>query len=291
MPKKKTETKKTIFEFVVNGEKVVFEQEAPKTEKAEKSPSNPEHSEEKRDRKFCLSSYIDRNSLLYFLKRSEWIQHWAICTHDRDTKEDGTPKDEHTHILIYTYNAKTASAIKKAFDRYSNEIYRDTETEPQNTLAQICFDMPSQWRYLIHADNREKAQYDTNERLCDDFAYWNKLEISSGMNDSSNNLGLAMLKDYMDGVHPLEMARRYGKEYIYHLSHFQKFAFEVFKADARNKVNTLNLRDMMRLCLESSPLSAENINTFWVVYDFIISQINQNYNSQIEFYLTENTNA
>ena len=287
MPKKKTETKKTEV-AKMNGREYTYESVdfAPL-----KKSAKPKHSEEKRDRKFCLSSYIDRNSLLYFLKRSEWIQHWAICTHDRDIKEDGTPKDEHTHILIYTYNAKTASAIKKAFDRYSNEIYRDTETEPQNTLAQICFDMPSQWRYLIHADDCEKAQYDANERFCDDFAYWNKLDISSGMNDSSDNLGLAMLKDYMDGVHPLEMAHRYGKEYIYHLSHFQKFAFEVFKADARNKVNTLNLRDMMSLCLESSPLSAENINTFWVVYDYIISQINTNYNSQIEFYLTENTNA
>ena len=111
------------------------------------------------------------------------------------------------------------------------------------------------------------------------------------MNDSSDNLGLAMLKDYMDGVHPLEMARRYGKEYIYHLPHLQRCAYEIYKDDARNKVNTLNIRDMMTLCLESSPLADKDITTFWVVYDYIITQINQNYNSQIDFYLTENTNA
>lgn len=281
--------KKTTYNFNIDGKSVEFETEPSKVNDAK--TSKPKHSEEKRERKFCLTSYIDCNSLLHFLKRSEWVQHWSMCTHNNDVLEDGTAKEEHTHILLYTYNAKTASSVKKLFDRYSKEIYASTEIEAQNTLCQVCYDMPTQWRYLIHADNPEKAQYCEIERICDSFEYWNKLEKSAGMNDGADNLGLAMLRDYMDGVHPLEMARRYGKEYMYHLTHIQKVAYEVFKADARNKVNTLNLRDMMSLCLESSPLNADTINCFWVVYDYIISQINQNYNSQIEFYLTENTNA
>ena len=127
-----------------------------KTEKKSTPSKKPKCSEEPRDRKFCLTSYIDYNSITHFLKRCEWVQHWAVCYHDSDLNDDGTPKRPHTHILLYTYNAKTASAIKKNFDRYSAEIYRGTDIEPQNTLTQICFDMPTQWRYLIHADDRDK---------------------------------------------------------------------------------------------------------------------------------------
>lgn len=139
-------------------------------------------SKQPRDRKFSLSSYIRPERLEVLLRRSDWIQHWAYCTHDKDVLADGSLKEVHTHVILYTYNAKTSSAIRKIFDRYAVEICEEDE-EPQNTLCQTCSDMVSAYRYLIHADQKNKAQYEPLQRVCDDYAYWQKLEESCGYND------------------------------------------------------------------------------------------------------------
>lgn len=135
-----------------------------------------------RDRKFSLTSYIRPEQLEILLRRSDWIQHWAYCTHNKDVLADGSLKEVHTHVILYTYNAKTSSAIRKIFDRYAVEICKEGE-KPQNTLCQVCSDMVSAYRYLIHADQKNKAQYEPLERVCDDYAYWQKLEESCGYND------------------------------------------------------------------------------------------------------------
>lgn len=181
--------------------------------------------EEKRSRRFCLVTYIDRDELERFVRRCDWIQHWALCTHDRDLTSEGEPKQLHTHLLLYTYNAKTASAIKKVFDRYSAEFY-GTENA-QNTLCQIMHDSGYQWRYLIHKDDKDKYQYSEELRKCDDFAYWHKLDITEGMTDSNTNYGMAILEDVLSGVSSLDLCRRYGKEYIYHATHYKNVAYDV----------------------------------------------------------------
>lgn len=277
---------KTIkTKFVFDGKEHEFTQhlDGEKTEKAPPKEKKPK--EEKRDRKFCLTSYIDKDYLYQFLKRAEWVQHWALCTHNQDKNEDGTPKEVHTHIVLYTYNAKTASAVKKLFDRYSAEIYRDSE--PQNTLSQICFDMVTQWRYLIHADDKEKFQYSDADRYCDNYGYWHNLEVSAGLNDSAENIAFAMLQDFMSGMHPVEMTKKYGKDFLYHLSHLQKASYEIYKRDGLTQNQGLDLREYSRLCLENCPFNAEVINHFWVALDYILSQCQIDFNSQIEFYLTE----
>ena len=127
--------------------------------------------EKVRTRKFCLTSYIDRSLLEKFVKQSPFIQHWALCSHDRDIEWDivadkpiilnpdtGEPKikEFHTHLLLYTYDAKTSSAVRKIFNRLSAEHYTPLGLPLQNTLCQPCTDMVSQWRYLIHQDEFEK---------------------------------------------------------------------------------------------------------------------------------------
>ena len=73
-------------------------------------------------------------------------------------------------ILLYTYDRKTASAIKKKFDRYDEETRKEGEM-PEATHAEICSSMVAQYRYQLHLDDKDKYQYPFKDRYCDDYFY------------------------------------------------------------------------------------------------------------------------
>lgn len=205
---------KKTYDFNIDGEVVELTADTPKTEA-------PKAKKDKRARRFCLTSYIDPSALRSFISKAPWVQHWAMCTHDRDKMEDGSSKETHTHVILYTYDAKTSSAIKKIFDRFSAEYYNG-KGEAQNTLVQICKDVVAQWYYLVHKYDKEKAQYEPSARICDNTNYWLELCKTNALNDGSVNTGLQMFDDMLDGTSTREMIMRYGKEYIYHAQHFKQ---------------------------------------------------------------------
>ncbi len=174
--------------------------------------------EHRRDRKFCITTYIDRDNLLRFLSSSSWIHHWALCCHDKDV-DNGENKVYHIHVVFYTFEAKTASAVRKLFDRFSSSLYG--ENDKQNTLVMPCLDVVAQYRYLIHADDPQKFQYSHIERLTDNDVYWNKLERSAGLNSVSNNTALAIFEDILAGVSTRELTCRYGFAYIQNIGRFK----------------------------------------------------------------------
>ena len=73
--------------------------------------------------------------------------------HDKDVNPDGTPKKAHFHVLCYFDNNTTYNSVKENItDRLNG-----------------CFPMKLQtlrgmYRYHIHQDNPEKAQYNDSDR-------------------------------------------------------------------------------------------------------------------------------
>lgn len=270
---------KTLTFVKDNGE--VIEYKAPSTTKKKKA---------ERTRKFCLITYIDRSAVECFCKSAEWVQHWAMCTHDRDTLEDGTPKERHTHILLYTYDGKTSSAVKKIFDNFSQEVYRTLEQEPQNTLVQACHDMAYQWRYLIHADDTDKAQYEQIERICDDTYYWTRMARTQGLTASDSNSGLSIVRDMLGGASTISLVERYGKDFIYHMEHYRKVCSSIVNEEFRSKKvlsEDFSITKLFALMLENSTFSEKDIQHFFVMLDFIKAECGLAYDSNINFYLEE----
>lgn len=217
-----------------------------------------------------------------------------MCTHDRDIKEDGTPKEVHTHILLYTYDAKTSSALRKIFDRFSAELYEGTDKEVQNTMCQVLYDTVYMWRYLVHKDDKDKAQYDDLERICDDFAYWTKLEKSQGMTDSKENMGLQVFNDILDGVTTRELIERYGKDYIYHAHMYKQVVCDYNREESvkawrseLDKKAMFDITDLFPLLLEGSPFTKATLNAFNLVLDYIKRECLFTYNSKINLYLED----
>lgn len=265
-------------------------QEKAKEKKTEKSwadmPTTQNQTEKVLySRKFCINTYIAVNELEAFLRTQPWINHWCYTSHDKDEKDDGTVKEFHTHVLLYTYNAKTASAVKKNFDRYEKETCKEGEI-PQNTLVQICNDMVSQYRYQLHLDDKDKYQYPFNERYCDDYAWWHKLEVTDGMTDTKN-IALAIIDDWKNGATVYELAERYGTNFVYHIAHFQKFFALHSREEMLREAKQTEISEYFSLLLENTPINQADKNTFFMVLDFIKSECMFTYNSKINFYLEE----
>ena len=253
-------------------------------EHTEKNTSVPSPHKEKRTRKFSCSTYIEPQGLKRFLESSPFVQHWAYCTHDRDicTNDDGDRiidaetgepclKETHTHFLLYTYDAKTSSAIKKIFERFSIDYYKARGGVAQNTFVENCNDMVSQWRYLIHADSPEKVLYDVNERICDDFVYWSHLETTNGLNDAANNKFYQILLDVMRGAHPVIMSQKYGGSYVLNAP---KIDYLVRKIEKMEKIQRgMSLKEYFRFSLENSQFDQEKINAFFIVFDYLQSDV------------------
>lgn len=243
------------------------------------SKSGTKQPKAKRTRRFCLTTYIDDSALYGYLNGLQWVQHWAYITHDKDVKDDGELKEKHTHVLLYTYEAKTVTAIKKNFDNFSAEYYAMRSAEAQNTMAQECNDISAQWRYLRHLDDKNKAQYDIQDVVCDDLSYWNTLDKYNGLTDSVGNAGLSILDDYMNGTDCYTMAQRYGKEWIYHISHYQN-AVRLMACE-QSKHTFGGLADICRFALADSTYSEEQITLFFGMLSYIQNKMD----SKTEFTL------
>lgn len=75
----------------------------------------------------------------------------AYILHNKDLKEDLSEyKKEHYHLLIFLKNQRTISSLAK-------ELNIDNPN-----LINIVKDKKKAIRYLIHADNNEKEQYDVD---------------------------------------------------------------------------------------------------------------------------------
>ena len=88
----------------------------------------------------CLDNWVD---LLRDLK----IQCFVSPLHDKDKKEDGTPKKPHWHVQLIYDSVKTVDQVKEDCSKFGGvgvEVIR----------SKVVYA-----RYLCHLDNPEKAQY------------------------------------------------------------------------------------------------------------------------------------
>lgn len=235
-----------------------------------------------RVRCFSLSSYIDTDSILTFLKRADWIHHWAVAYHDKDVKKDGTRKEPHTHVLIYTFCGKTCSSILRHFDRLAFALSNDN---PQSTLIEIPTSMEVMYRYLLHLDDPEKFQYDPSVRITDDMMYWSKMEKTDEMT-ASKNYGLSMVNDLLDGVNYRTMCERYGKDFIYHAKYVEDMASKIAIQEnslAKESICDANLFRPI-LLQEYTPY---DVNKFMTMLKYLTDSISIDYydGKVVELYL------
>lgn len=138
------------------------------------------------------------------------ILHYAYIFHDKDVKEDGSPKVPHFHIVFKLTSTRTLKSVQGWFDKYSGANTRNPE---------VCASIGLSYAYLMHKFNPEKVSYPPSLIKTDDRAYF---EVAMATAEKRLNYGdveqedgiVKMFYDLVGGFTTLEMIDKWGKTFI-----------------------------------------------------------------------------
>lgn len=171
---------------------------------------------DKRSRKFCLVTYLTESDLVSCLNNHQSsIRGFEYIFHDKDLQDDGTPKEPHFHVNLILYDAKTLSVVRRWFQGV------DVHGVDANTLGQICMDIGGAHDYLTHKENPDKFQYSSDDIVSSDTS------LFEGTVDQSEDVAFLALNDMLEGVPLQDIAKRYGRDFIYHYGHIKQVYVDI----------------------------------------------------------------
>lgn len=183
-------------------------------------------------RNFSLVTYASEPDIISILDSklaSGVLRGYAFGFHDRDLYDrdipergikKGDPKEPHTHIVLRLYNPSTIKSVLSWFARLF-----DSDGNPITTLGEFATDFKACFRYLIHADHPDRAQYDSSIIRCSDESLF-----QSGASDDTSFLALQAM---YEGHSLYEIARIYGRDFIFHYSHLRTLLIDIREQEAR----------------------------------------------------------
>lgn len=184
-------------------------------------------------RRICGITYLSTDVLLKVIHSKEnIIRNYAFIEHNCDIHETddekkgykkGELKERHIHFILlfnFPYKLTTVSNWFKG--------WVDDKEQSINTFCEPCTDLTAYYRYFTHADNPEKFQYNENLICCND-----PTEFKSEDNSCEDKAFIA-LDLLLNGVSKYEIAKRLGRDFIYHYSHIMQL-YEDIQEEERVK--------------------------------------------------------
>lgn len=172
---------------------------------------------EKRSRNFCLITYLTETDLVSCLNNHiQSIRAFEYIYHDKDLKDDGSPKEPHYHVNLILYSARKLADVRRWFSGG-----KDLNGLPANTLGQICMDIGASHDYLTHKENPDKFQYNSEDIVSTDFSLFER------KSEFSDDVSWLALNDMLDGVPLQVIAKRYGRDFIYHYGHIKQVYVDI----------------------------------------------------------------
>lgn len=115
--------------------------------------------EREMDRKFTAILYPDSEEYDYnevLDKLTGWgYDEWAYIVHDRDTKEDGTLKKKHAHVILKKSTPTALGTIARQLGISSNYVQR-----VRNWKRMVL--------YMTHDEQSDKVKYELEELISSD---------------------------------------------------------------------------------------------------------------------------
>lgn len=149
--------------------------------------------------------------IITYLNESEFVpilcEHfsaWAYIYHDKDKKEDGTPKEPHYHIVGSKRNKASFNSMQRLFS-VGTQNTRFIGIKGQEEIKE-------RYLYLDHRYEEGKHRYDARDIVEHDSYYWTKVTKDIAVTRSSND---EFLDDLLDAEMSLEeMGRKYGRDFM-----------------------------------------------------------------------------
>lgn len=170
----------------------------------------------------CSAKYIcgicyDKEGLANFVKdNNSVVDEYAYILHDRDVKDDGTPKESHIHFLLVLRRSRRLSDIQSCMKK----------TLDGNVMLQPCHSVSDSYGYLTHDNDDNKVQYDESDIVSSaDKSYWKSDDISSDSDISCDTIMSAYL-DLLKSMPLTDCAKKYGRDFIIHYNHIKSLLLD-----------------------------------------------------------------
>lgn len=164
-------------------------------------------------RNWSIITYLSEAQINQVLDVHETsIKGYAYILHDKDFTDEGKQKEPHYHLLILLHNGNTQVAMQKWFNGFE-----DDEGVPINSFLQVLEYPKNAFNYLTHNTplSKDKYQYSVDDIVCPDVSFFLEKE------EKLDTLLIA-LQEMVNGVSLLDIASRYGRDFIVHYGHIRK---------------------------------------------------------------------
>lgn len=156
---------------------------------------------------FFIETYASEEEIqLWLCSNYKRIEHYAYITHDKDVKEDGTPKVAHIHLLARYCKKQRLGTVYNSLEKVLTQNYN----------AEIAKDVHDCYDYLTHKQHPEKAQY-AEEDIQQNDTYFASAETDKGQKV------LDLLHDLDKGTDLWTMARKYGRDFVLNYTKYEQF--------------------------------------------------------------------
>lgn len=198
-----------------------------------------------RGRYHFLMTYLPDEEIKRVLEHyRDYIRSALWITHDKDRKdvendsgsrrldtlddnENSELKEVHRHVLLYTYDAHTETAVRKWFYRFRiTETKIDdngnTTQELCSTLNQLVDSVGAARDYLTHENDPDKYHYDKKDVKTFGNG-WMAFNCASRCSDDA----LVIIQRLSNGDCLADMVREYGRDFVYHYKQYREMAVEI----------------------------------------------------------------
>ena len=153
--------------------------------------NNVKEKRKRSDRKFkkCMFIAYPDSFNIEDIERLKWkfgIYDYTYILHNRDLDENGVLKKPHYHIIIRMHKEIRTRAIAKAFGLL--------ESQESNIMS---LNEWNAYRYLLHIDDKDKAQYNESEIVSTEDISGMRLSSDKPVNDRLCNLQ-TIIKDIQE---------------------------------------------------------------------------------------------
>ena len=167
--------------------------------------------------KYISGICYDGVGLSSFLKNpNSVVSEYAYILHDRDVKDDGTPKEPHYHFLLVLHRSRRLADIQS----YMKNSLLGT------VMLQPCHSVSASYGYLIHENEESKVAYDESSIVSSaDCSYW-KADTSTNVRGKSCDIIMSAYLDLLKSMPLIECAKKYGRDFIIHYNHIKSLLLD-----------------------------------------------------------------
>ena len=167
--------------------------------------------------KFISGICYDGVGLASVLKNpNSVVSEYAYILHDRDVKDDGTPKEPHYHFLLVLQRSRRLADIQSYF-KYSLQ---------GNVMLQPCHSVSASYCYLTHENEVSKVSYDESSIVSSaDSSFWKAVTSTNECVKLCDTIMSAYL-DLLKSMPLIECSKKYGRDFIIHYNHIKSLLLD-----------------------------------------------------------------